>query len=84
MLLLGTAREISKDGVFRVKSESEFMAGVDKIIGSMSSDLPLVYGGSVNQESATMMLKSEHIKGFLVGKASLSPETFNNLAKLFK
>ncbi len=74
---------ISKDGVFRVKSESEFEVGVKKIKDEMPTDRPLIYGGSVNQDSADMMLKNESIKGFLVGKASLTPETFNNLAQKF-
>lgn len=39
-------------------------------------DLPILYGGSVKPENAAELMAQPHISGFLVGGASLKPESF--------
>ena len=39
-------------------------------------DLPILYGGSVDEKNVTDLIREEYIDGFLVGGASLKPEVF--------
>lgn len=39
-------------------------------------DIPVLYGGSVKEDNAQNLIEQENIDGFLVGGASLKPESF--------
>ena len=55
---------------------------INDIVGDiLDSNLNLIYGGSVNSESATNLAKVDGIDGFLVGNASLDPKEFANIAQ---
>lgn len=43
-------------------------------IGARASDVPILYGGSVNKGNASALLGAESVDGLLVGGASLDPE----------
>jgi triosephosphate isomerase len=45
-------------------------------------DVRILYGGSVNSENARHLLEDCHVDGFLIGGASLKPETFAAIAGL--
>lgn len=44
-----------------------------------AASTPILYGGSVKPENATELLKIKNVDGFLVGGASLEPETFSKI-----
>ena len=44
--------------------------------------LPILYGGSVKPENAAELISKNHISGFLVGGASLDPESFRKIASV--
>jgi triosephosphate isomerase (TIM) len=45
-------------------------------------NLPILYGGSVKPENAPELISKNHISGFLVGGASLDPESFRKIASV--
>ena len=45
-------------------------------------NLPILYGGSVKPENAAELISQNHISGFLVGGASLDPESFKRIASV--
>ena len=52
----------------------------DLVRENLGTDFTLIYGGSVNSESAKNLAKVDGIDGFLVGNASLDPKEFANIA----
>jgi triosephosphate isomerase len=44
-------------------------------------DIPILYGGSVKPENAEDLMAQPHISGFLVGGASLKPDSFAQICK---
>jgi len=47
--------------------------------GLQSDAISLLYGGSVIPENCSEIFKLEHVDGFLIGGASLKPETFTKI-----
>ncbi len=47
---------------------------------NLTNAVPLLYGGSVKPENSAQLLKIPHVDGFLVGGASLKPDTFLSLS----
>ncbi|MCH9758206.1 MAG: triose-phosphate isomerase [Proteobacteria bacterium] len=45
--------------------------------------ITLLYGGSVNADNAQEFMNIENVNGFLVGGASLKPQTFNTICNSF-
>lgn len=43
---------------------------------------PILYGGSVKPENASALIKQPHVSGFLVGGASLEPQSFIEIASV--
>ena len=48
----------------------------DKVKEILDIDVPVLYGGSVNEQNSNEILLKENIDGVLVGGASLDPEKF--------
>ncbi len=44
--------------------------------------IPLIYGGSVNPRNAEALITEGYVDGFLPGRASLSPESFNEIVSI--
>ena len=55
-------------------------AEVNAVLGG-DSDVPVLYGGSVNPETAPALLGCPHVDGALVGGASLDPGAFADIAR---
>jgi triosephosphate isomerase (TIM) len=55
---------------------------LSRLLGSptQSSEIPILYGGSVNRDNARSLLRSEGIDGLLVGGASLDAGSWNAIA----
>jgi len=49
------------------------------IFGKDAVNIPILYGGSVNDQNAGEFLEQESVNGLLVGRASLDPETFSRI-----
>jgi len=43
---------------------------------------PIIYGGSVKAENAPLLIKQPHVSGFLVGGASLEPQSFIEISSV--
>lgn len=50
---------------------------------SLSTQITLLYGGSVNQNNAKALARQTDIDGFLVGGASLQPQNFVKICEFF-
>ncbi len=61
----------------QAEQSHRFIAGWLKEKGWGS--VPILYGGSVKPENAEALIAQEHIDGFLVGGASLDPESFKKI-----
>ena len=48
------------------------------------SDIPLLYGGSVNEKNAADIGSCPGVDGFLIGGASLKPEKFRKIIEVSK
>lgn len=46
-----------------------------------STDVPILYGGSVKADNAGQLIQIPHVSGFLVGGASLEPSSFHAICK---
>jgi triosephosphate isomerase len=51
-------------------------------VGLSSSDVRILYGGSVDRVNADTLIKEGNVSGFLVGRQSLIPKDFVEIVKL--
>ncbi|MBH51267.1 MAG: hypothetical protein CMG70_04795 [Candidatus Marinimicrobia bacterium] len=45
------------------------------------NNIPTLYGGSVTADNASLLIKIDHVDGFLIGGASLKSESFCQIIK---
>ncbi len=62
----------------------EHILETKKWVQTAFGSVPYIYGGSVNPSTDSQILTSTDIDGFLVGSASLDPETFLSLVELVR
>ena len=62
------------------KSATPTMVAEAHAICRKYAPVPLLYGGSVNAENAPQLISQKNVDGVLVGGASLSPQTFTQIA----
>ncbi|GGD11765.1 hypothetical protein GCM10011342_20700 [Aquisalinus flavus] len=67
-------------GSGRAASVGEISAMHDALRNLAGPQTPLLYGGSVKPENAGALAEIRNVDGFLVGGASLDPETFIKIA----
>ena len=46
------------------------------MFGQVGYEVPILYGGSVNENNARELIQTDGVDGFLVGGASLKEESF--------
>ncbi len=83
LLVWEDPKNISKGGVYVDAPIDKIVENVEKIrqyIGQRD----LIYGGSTNETNIKALSVRAHFNGFLVGNASLSAATFNNLFQSLK
>lgn len=68
--------EIANDAHTVIRAEARKAFGEE-----FSSNLRILYGGSVKPENATALMSQEDIDGALVGGASLKPDSFTSIVK---
>ena len=78
-------------GTGRVASIDDINQAVDVIRGhlaesfpSISGDIDVLYGGSINKNNCLEVFKQTRINGFLIGGASLKPEIMLEVIRLCK
>ena len=72
---------ISGGGVYHPESPEEASTNAAKISEKIGSSVVTLYGGSVSDADVDQFLTEKNINGVLVGKASLSAETFISLVQ---
>jgi triosephosphate isomerase (TIM) len=53
---------------------------LEEMWGAVGSEVPILYGGSVNRDNAGSLLAADGVQGLLVGGASLDPESWTAIA----
>jgi triosephosphate isomerase len=56
-------------------------ATLREVVGERATALPILYGGSVNQENARALLGADGVDGLLVGGACLDPQTWASICR---
>ncbi len=72
---IGTGKVASVD---QVKETHQFVHATLLELG-FSDRLPILYGGSVKPENTQELTKIPHVDGFLIGGASLDPESYSQI-----
>ena len=54
------------------------------LFGSKGEEVPLLYGGSVNDKNAESLIKTDGVNGFLIGGASLKVDSFCEIINIVK
>lgn len=72
---------ISGGGAYHPETPEEASLNAGKIGEKIGEAVRTLYGGSVSENDVDQFLAAENINGVLVGKASLSPETFIRLVQ---
>lgn len=71
---------ISKEGVYHDLTPEDLEKRITQIREVTGPDEPIVYGGSVHPENVDVLMSSSaNFAGYLVGHASLNPQTFVSL-----
>jgi triosephosphate isomerase (TIM) len=73
---------ISREGVYKSKDFDDLIKIIDRLKELFDSK-KVLYGGSINPENASMIKDLNFFSGVLVGRASLEPEKFLKIVKVF-
>ena len=71
---IGTGETASSDQVARAHGYVQSI--LERMFGQIAHEVPILYGGSVNENNATELIQTDGVDGFLVGGASLKEESF--------
>jgi triosephosphate isomerase (TIM) len=75
---IGTGRTASPEDASAV--HRAIRKELEEMWGAAGSEVPILYGGSVNRENAAALLAADGVQGLLVGGASLDPESWTAIA----
>ncbi|MBK5187623.1 MAG: triose-phosphate isomerase [Gemmatimonadaceae bacterium] len=75
---IGTGRTATPDDATAV--HTAIRRALREVVAEKSSDIPILYGGSVSKDNAQSLLRAPEVDGLLVGGASLDPETWAAIA----
>lgn len=74
---IGTGQTANNDQIF--STHQGIISILDIIFPDEKVDLPILYGGSVNDKNAKDLVEIEGVDGFLIGGASLDSSTFHKI-----
>jgi len=57
---------------------------LETLFGSKGLEVPIIYGGSVNEKNAESLINIDGVNGFLIGGASLEIDSFCNIVNIVK
>ena len=78
---IGTSQAATPEDVEEVHTSIKHILGDILKDTQKVQNVPLLYGGSVKISNVKALYKKEHVDGFLVGGASLNPDTFYSVFK---
>ena len=73
---------ISGGGDYKPEDPQVANENAQKIVNLVGSEVITIYGGSINPQNAQSFLSQNNLNGGLIGQASLSPQTFNDILKI--
>ena len=54
---------------------------LERMFGQVGYEVPILYGGSVNENNAAELIQTDGVSGFLIGGASIKEESFCNIVE---
>ena len=54
---------------------------LERIFGQVGYEVPILYGGSVNENNAMELIQTKGVDGFLIGGASIKEESFCSIVE---
>ena len=54
---------------------------LERMFGQVGYEVPILYGGSVNENNAAELIQTDCVSGFLIGGASIKEESFCNIVE---
>ena len=54
---------------------------LERMFGQVGYEVPILYGGSVNENNAADLIQTDGVSGFLIGGASIIEESFCNIVE---
>jgi len=55
---------------------------LDELFGNSAKEVPILYGGSVNENNAADLIQTDGVDGFLIGGASLKEDSFCSIVEI--
>jgi triosephosphate isomerase len=76
---IGTGRTATPEDATTV--HTALRRALRDVVPNKSTEIPILYGGSVSKDNAESLLRAPEVDGLLVGGASLDPETWATIAR---
>jgi triosephosphate isomerase len=76
---IGTGRTATPDDATVV--HTAIRRALREVVGAKSTEIPILYGGSVSKDNAESLLRAPEVDGLLVGGASLDPAVWASIAR---
>jgi triosephosphate isomerase len=54
---------------------------LQQLYGEAGAEIPLLYGGSVNNENACEFIQAEHVNGLFIGRSAWDADNFNTIIR---
>jgi triosephosphate isomerase len=76
---IGTGRTATPEDATSV--HTAIRRALREVVANRSSEIPILYGGSVSKDNAESLIRAPEVDGLLVGGASLDPQTWATIAR---
>ena len=76
---IGTGETASVHQV--AESHGYIQSVLERMFGQVGYEVPILYGGSVNENNAAELIQTDGVSGFLIGGASIKEESFCNIVE---
>ena len=76
---IGTGETASTDQV--AEAHAYVQSVLERMFGQVGYEVPILYGGSVNENNAMKLIQTKGVDGFLIGGASIKEESFCSIVE---
>ena len=76
---IGTGETASTDQV--AEAHAYIQSVLERMFGQVGYEVPILYGGSVNENNAMELIQTKGVDGFLIGGASIKEESFCSIVE---
>ncbi len=76
---IGTGETASTDLV--AEAHAYVQSFLERMFGQVGYEVPILYGGSVNENNAMKLIQTKGVDGFLIGGASIKEESFCSIVE---